>query len=321
MSNGQLSAIRRIGRTPFTTPMLVPSYSSRGFPVGSIFELLSPYTTSTCLISAYDIYHRLLPRRALFASDLVFVDSGGYEGYASSELSRPASWSLRAYRRVLRQLEERTTIVPVTFDYENRRPTAKQFGASARLIEKYPMFHWDCLIKPEGANSGQVNVNMVVESLPFAPTFAILGFVEQELGRSILERARNIARIRRALVEIGNDLPIHIFGCLDPGLVRYYAMAGADIFDGLQWLRNVITEGGTIRMSTVIVRDRLWENDEDLTEAYFQVHNLDALHRLQTSLRRFAGTGRLSELGLSPADQDQPTTIGGKQCAELAAEA
>src|SRR5437762_1985645 len=150
VSNGQLSAIRRIGRTPFTTPMLVPSYSSRGFPVGSIFELLSPYTTSTCLISAYDIYHRLLPRRALFASDLVFV--------------------------------------------------------------------------------------------------------EQELGRSILERARNIARIRRALVEIGNDLPIHIFGCLDPGLVRYYAMAGADIFDGLQWLRNVITEGGTIRMSTVIVR-------------------------------------------------------------------
>lgn len=42
------------------------------------------------------------------------------------------------------------------------------------------------------------------------------------------------------------DIPIHIFGSLDTINTPLYFLAGADIFDGLTWLRFAFHEGYTM---------------------------------------------------------------------------
>ncbi len=56
----------------------------------------------------------------------------------------------------------------------------------------------------------------------------------------------NIATLRMALDKAGMDTPIHIFGSLDTVTTPMYFLAGADVFDGLTWLRFAYREGYTI---------------------------------------------------------------------------
>src|SRR5260221_13350584 len=39
------------------------------------------------------------------------------------------------------------------------------------------------------------------------------------------------------------DIPIHIFGCFDPQTIPYLFFSGADIFDGLSWMRYYFRDG------------------------------------------------------------------------------
>ena len=71
------------------TPLLVPSFSSKGFSrhddgrseIGDIFEATGEFVTEAFLLSAYDIYHEHLPKpEALpWKPEVIFLDSGGYE--------------------------------------------------------------------------------------------------------------------------------------------------------------------------------------------------------------------------------------------------
>ncbi len=303
MSEPTRARIRQIGQTGYRTPLLVPSYSSRGFsPIKRRFELFSPHTTHASLVSAYDIFYDALPLQAAYGSDLVVLDSGGYEGYSDAELASPKSWTIDGYRSVLAKLENRTTIVPVSFDYNNRVPTQQQLDVNHRLAEEFSQFPFDCLIKPESNDYPWVNVDAIVEAIPAAPVFALFGFTEAELGRSMLERARNIRRIRDAFDQSGRDSPIHVFGCLDPLAIRCYFAAGADVFDGLQWLRSVMVDEGLFRMSTRIYREGLWDKNEPLAEAHLRVRNLDVLAQLQRRLVEFAESRDANALGLTAGD-------------------
>ena len=68
-------------------------------------------------------------------------------------------------------------------------------------------------------------------------TFDIVGVTEREIGESIHDRLVNIARLRKSLNAAEVTIPIHVFGGLDPLLTPLYFAAGAEIFDGLGWLR------------------------------------------------------------------------------------
>src|SRR3954465_9615256 len=94
----------------FTTPMLVPSFSSKGFPparegkpwVSRVLETTAEWLTETMLISAYDIHHGHIPAPADLpcTPELTIVDSGGYEAGLDEDLSavaarehHPAAWT------------------------------------------------------------------------------------------------------------------------------------------------------------------------------------------------------------------------------------
>ena len=72
-------ALRLNGREVERTPLLVPSFSSKGFPdVRKIIEYSSEIIEGPMLVSAYDLHYKAIEPPFDFASFL-FLDSGGYE--------------------------------------------------------------------------------------------------------------------------------------------------------------------------------------------------------------------------------------------------
>ncbi len=79
-------------------------------------------------------------------------------------------------------------------------------------------------------------------------SFDVIGLTEKGLGKSPLERMVRIAKLRRALDEAKVVSPIHVFGSLDPVSITLYFLAGAEIFDGLTWLRYAfVKETGSFK--------------------------------------------------------------------------
>src|SRR6266478_1274244 len=78
----------RLGNaTELKTPILLPSFSSKGFPkVQKILKASEEYIADEILVSAYDISHGILSQEFDFAS-AIFLDSGGYEASRDADLS------------------------------------------------------------------------------------------------------------------------------------------------------------------------------------------------------------------------------------------
>ena len=65
------------------------------------------------------------------------------------------------------------------------------------------------------------------------------------MGKSMKERLIFLSELRDCLTKENIYTPIHIFGGLEPLMTPLYFMAGADIFDGLSWLRYAFTPVGS----------------------------------------------------------------------------
>lgn len=65
----------------------------------------------------------------------------------------------------------------------------------------------------------------------------VLGVVENELGPGIRSRLRSLARLYGAFDRASIEMPIHVFGASDPQALALYSLAGANIFDGVNWSR------------------------------------------------------------------------------------
>jgi len=67
------SKIVLAGQVVAETPLLLPSFSSKGFPqVRGIMNLMAEFITSPILVSAYDIHYRLISDKITF-SQLLFL--------------------------------------------------------------------------------------------------------------------------------------------------------------------------------------------------------------------------------------------------------
>lgn len=237
---------REIPTAGVGTPLLVPSFSSRGFPnLAVLHDFLSSEVPEVSLISAYDLHHRSLPLESVNVSDTVFVDSGGYEAklpYDPDEAyvddRRGKAWSLEQYRSVLDVLASFSRLVVVSFDHAGTLPLTEQVASARSLFARYLRYASDFLAKPEAADASFVDAaSIAAHTETIAGSFCVLGVTEKELGGSMLERCRSLLRIRGALREVGSETPIHVFGCLEPLSILSYFFCGADVFDGLSWLR------------------------------------------------------------------------------------
>lgn len=285
------------------TPLLVPSFSSRGFPdISGIHESTRGEIFEASLVSAYDIGHGLLAGQDVYCSDVLFVDSGGYEAkptydpgevYHDDRSGRP--WSLEEYQTVLDGLSPLSQLVAVSFDHAGPKPFAEQVKDARTLFRTYPKYASDFLCKPE-QDSAFVDVDSLAREIDaVTESFSLLGVTEKELGGSMLERCRNLLRVRSALLEAGSEMPIHIFGCMEPLSIISYFLCGADVFDGLTWLRLAFSDSLPLYgQADVILRQEWSYRDEDLLVAR-RIRNLRTLRELNRAMIGYCDTRSVEE--------------------------
>lgn len=304
-------------------PLLVPSVSSKGFGVRSDglseasthLEFLAEEAPEAILVSAYDLHHRLLPQvdrlfdngawETVYGSPrILIIDSGGFElgsTWDAGELYRgphfPESFTDVDHERVLARLGLPPQIVAVTYDHDSGKSRAmdEQVAAAADLRERHPQFLVDALLKPGPESFFDVSaVGDVADGLR---QIDIVGVTETELGDSVLDRAAALLRLRRTLDACGVTAPIHLFGVLDPVMTSLYFAVGAEIFDGLTWLRYAAwTEAAIYREATSVLLDRLDLNRE-VSAAVYQADYLALLRQQRRRLQDFSRTHDFSALG------------------------
>jgi hypothetical protein len=257
-------------RSGFTidTPLLVPSFSSKGFlfkksngrqisEVTDFMDVTSEVLTESMLVSAYDLFHKHIPpiNKIKNISKVVFIDSGGYEVADAHDFSAvfrhptpvDANWSKEKLKTVLDKWPPQYPAVIISFDNRGL-PVPRQMDAARKLFAGYPNQMHDFIIKPDKKGSGgkYINISSILPHVSEIGQFDIVGFTEKELGDSVLSRMLNIAMLRQALDRVGINVPIHVFGSLDPLSSCLYFLAGAEIFDGLTWLRYSYSAGQAV---------------------------------------------------------------------------
>jgi hypothetical protein len=154
----------------------------------------------------------------------------------------------------------------------------------------------EILIKPE-PNADFIQVSHLVNHLKSFASFDVLGFTERELGSSLLERMAAIAYIRRALNKYEIDIPIHIFGGLDVVTTPLYYLSGADIFDGLSWLRYIFSNGMTLHLESYgPINEAISMSIHDISIKSFYKNYL-AIRKLEESLEKFHSSEDFDDLG------------------------
>lgn len=307
MKVSEICRARTIQPIDVSTPLLVPSFSSRGFPdIKNIYLEIKNFIVDVSLISAYDLYHSFVDSN-IYYSDLIFIDSGGYETqaiksianlddlYAARDSYVLQPWSLDQYQSVLDNLEPNSQFVFISYDAHSNSSIPKQIELSLHLFKKYSTVASEFLCKPETQESNHVNIEQLLNYTNHIAKFSILGLTEKELGASILERCHNLLRLRSTFQASGIETPIHVLGCLEPVLMIVYFLCGADIFDGLAWLRYVFFNGLTLYPSNATLLQEKWSFSEyDLPKLY-SIQNLQVLNHLSKAMRRFQQTGQVDE--------------------------
>src|SRR5690606_21190387 len=122
----------------------------------------------------------------------------------------------------------------VSFDQPKQRHSLdEQINQARSFLAPYRGQLRTLLIKPETTEQDYIQINNVIVCAGDLGDFDIIGFTEKELGNSIIQRMKNIARVRRAMDDEGIGAPIHVYGSLDPITSVLYVLSGAEIFDGL----------------------------------------------------------------------------------------
>ena len=289
--------IKLAGAEITRTPLLVPSFSSKGFPeVDKITKTMEEVIENVTLISAYDLHYKKIKPPFDFASVLLFLDSGGYEASKDAELAdfgerdhRPAKWSQKMHEDVLTGWQSPIPTVFISYDHPKERLSVRrQIARAKQMVPEHRNIIREILLKPETKGQTLLNVDSVISNIRALSDFDIIGITEKEIGNSIFNRMENIAKLRIGLNKAGlDDTPIHIFGSLDTITTPMYFLAGADIFDGLTWLRFAYHNGYTmykhnygalelgLKTRAHIIDGRTWNN------------NYRYLVDLELELRRF----------------------------------
>jgi hypothetical protein len=108
-----------------------------------------------------------------------------------------------------------------------------------------------------------------------------------------------IARLRIAMDAADVRAPIHIFGSLDPLTSVLYFISGAEIFDGLTWLRFGYHEGHTMyAQNYAAIHDSAGIRRRNTDQSYeMWKNNYYYLEKLRTQMLNYIRTGDFGHFG------------------------
>lgn len=326
--SAEIRELRLSGGKVVKTPLLVPSFSSKGFgridpegepaasPKGTRGQIRSEVSdvleyfavdqlSESFLVSAYDLRAGLLGAGdswgegewsvgCLSRPEVLFLDSGGYEvrlGSDGGELVQDPGepiidWDGDRYAEFLDELPAAAqNVAAVSWDlpgvaYGEQISSAQRTLASRELA---PIV----LLKPPQRKQSHAFSQLEAHGKDLA-AFAAVGVTEHELGEKLLDRIEAVMELRDLLDRAGLKMPIHVFGALDPLYVPLYFAAGADIFDGLTWLRYSYWQGLSVHREQGGLLHGLTTQREDVRRRAILTENLGILEQLKVQLQRFA---------------------------------
>ena len=302
-----------------STPLLIPSLSSGALGLVEFQDSLgqAPQMThcsishsktliggieESLLISAYDIKHGLLTdgealrtgfKNSRYAQPRILViDSGWYEKNGSPpgspfavDVNDPRAWEEADYTCVIDNLDEDVRPIVVSWDH---------IGPYEEQIQRAQIFFGDrghlasvLLLKRPSSSRFHRFDKLSGDIIADLRAFDIIGVTERELGETILDRLVNVAKLRELLNAKGISRPIHIFGGLDPLATPLYFAAGAEIFDGLGWLRYAYREGVAMHWTAGTLLDKQIKKRTVLAQHWVSLQNLEAITLLSEDMRRF----------------------------------
>jgi len=284
------------------TPLLVPAFSSKGFPdAAKVVATTSEVIDGPALVSAYDLWYKNLEPPFDFAT-LLFLDSGGYEAGKDVELSdvgerdhTPLPWTRERHDEVLAAWSPAVPSVLITFDHPSERlPVGEQIERARLLMPGRAGVGREILLKPETHDQRflQMDSLLLQKHVQALGAFNVVGVTEKEIGSSLLDRMRNIAGLRRAMDSVGlDDIPIHVFGSLDTISTPLYFLAGADIFDGLTWLRYAFHQGLTLSRHNYAALDLDFDTKVHVVDGRCWFNNYYRMKEMELEMRQFINTG------------------------------
>ena len=277
------------------TPLLVPSFSSRVPDVEKVFRASGEFLDAPFLISAYDIARRHMNPPFDFGVP-VFLDSGGYEIGPDTDLSDvttepsgpPEDWDATQHQAVLNTWTVPVPTIVITYDHPRTRVSiADQIQHAKKLALPPANSCLELLIKPETRDQRFIQIDSLVHNARHFASFQAVGITEKEIGNSVLERMVNIAKLRLELRRLGLNIPIHVFGSLDSITTLFYFIAGADIFDGLTWLRYAFRSGQTVYRQDYGIREFGVGTKSPKIEALCWAKNYHYIREMELEMRRF----------------------------------
>ena len=183
------------------------------------------------LVSSYDLYYGNIGPE-ISAPTLLFVDSGGYEARKDFDLSEiyadyhePSIWSRDLHLQAIRRLKTSASLVLISFDdLTNDNDLHTQIQLAKDFFSGFPEVATCFLAKP--SHSDILTLDEFEDHVHDLSAFDIFGVTEKELGTSLQARLANVVKLRKALTSCGIEIPIHIFGCLDPLSVWLFFLCG-----------------------------------------------------------------------------------------------
>ncbi|MGE3108821.1 MAG: hypothetical protein AB7O77_10800 [Phycisphaerales bacterium] len=233
----------------------------------------------------------------------MYVDSGGYELAPIGDSAEPRptgpgvkSFSKAMYLRVLNKLDADSTLAPLIItnsDYETRNfGLRRQAEEARRLFERFPRHAKSFLMKPKSRRD--IDPTQLPQShLQTLRGFDVVGVTADDLGRDLLVRLARLATLRRQLDEAGVNAPLHVWGGLDPLVTPLYFFAGADIFDGVSWLRYAFRDGCAISRAgyQVLSANVGVHTTHSLVRATMTLENRLSLDRMAITLQQWRDGG------------------------------
>ena len=310
--------IRRVYKVGVATPLIVPSFSSCGFPrVDDIYNGMKDKLYGVCLVSALDLASGCIPADVTDEVNLVLIDSGMYEATNSTcvrEDHCPSTatghWMREQYLEIAGGIDGSGNVILV--NYDRTETLQQQIKWATEDFAHAPQAASDFLVKPEFP-SGLVNVAKLAKHAGELQQFDIVGITAREAGDSLLKRCSTVVMLRDAMGDAGLDVPIHIFGAINPMEVLTYFFCGADVFDGLNWLRLAFWKHGSMAIEEAAFEGQNFILDDCDLRMDQRASNLNFLYRLQESLHRYCLIHDLNELA-----REFPFALKAARTAELA---
>ena len=293
--------VRRVHKLGVGTPLIAPSFSSRGFPyLSDIWEEFRHKLYGVCLVSAFDVAGGRIPEGVSDMVNVVIVDSGLYETnkswIESGDRHAPPSatkWTRKQYHETVKLIGDGGNAMLINFDHVGA--LEDQIDRASTDFSLAPHAASDFLVKPTDATEW-VNIPKLSQHLEALKQFDAIGITARESGGSFLRRCSSIVTLRELLNDAGLDTPIHVFGAINPYEVLAYFFCGADIFDGLNWLRLAFRSDGSVPIDESVLEDMKWNLTEAGLHSEEWTNNLRFLYRLQEAMKECALNGDFESL-------------------------